>query len=120
MNVKGGKFARDNVEERDKFISKAKKEIKFLTVKEVGTSREGEREPVLLFRGKKVCQLAFSKVAFFSQYRFGKDGRSIFKPIDSDSLQVAYDWLTQRVQEIEDQLQKSQNVNQSKKVPQNE
>jgi hypothetical protein len=98
------KFARDNVVARDIFIKRVKKDCAFITIKNVKTSKPDELEPVILFRAKKICQLAFSKVAFFSQYRFEKSGRSIFKPVDQNGLDEAFDWVTNRVQEIEDAL----------------
>ena len=98
------KFARDNVVARDIFIKRVKKDCAFITIKNVKTSKPDELEPVILFRAKKICQICFSKVAYFSQYRFGKDGKTIVKPTDDTMLQDCYDWVTNRVQEIEDAL----------------
>ena len=96
------KFDRNNLEETGKFLEKCKKEIAFCTIKPVKTSKKDEMESQILFRGKKICQICRSKVAFFAQYRFEKSGRSIFKPVDQSGLDEAYDWTTNRVQEIED------------------
>ena len=96
------KYARDNLVETDKFIAKCKKEIKFCTIKPVKTSKKDEMENQVLFRGKKICQICRSKIAFFAQYRFEKSGRSIFKPVDQSGLDEAYDWLVQKVQSIQD------------------
>lgn len=98
------KFARDNVVARDIFIKRVQKDCAFITIKNVKTSKPDELEPVILFRAKKICQLAFSKVAFFSQYRFEKSGRSIFKPVDQNGLDECFDWVTGRIQQIEDSL----------------
>ena len=53
---------------------------------------------------KKICQICFSNVAYFSQYRFGADGKTIFKPTNQSEIDEAYDWTTNRVQELEDAL----------------
>lgn len=95
------KFDRNNLEETKKFLEKCKKEIAFCTIKPVKTSKEGELENQVMFRNKKICQICFSKVAYFSQYRFGKDGKTIVKPTDQNGLDECFDWTTGRVQEIE-------------------
>jgi len=97
-------FARDELTETNKFINKCKKEIAFCTIKPVKTSKKDEMENQVLFRGKKICQICFSKVAFFTQYRFEKNSRSIFKHTNQDELEQAYKWVVDRVQEIEDKI----------------
>ena len=96
------KYARGNLEETNKFLEKCKKEIAFCTIKPVKTSKEGELENQILFRNKKVAQICFSKVAYFSLYQFGATGKTIVKPTNQSEIDEAYDWIVQRVQSIQD------------------
>ena len=96
------KYARDNHEYRDAWIKKALKEIKFLEKKEVRTSKVGETEPILLFRKKKVLQLAHSAKGYFTGYIFKPGSRQIVRVTHDDEAQLLYDLLVTRVQEIED------------------
>jgi len=98
------KYARDDLDETNKFLKKCKREIAFCEIKPVKTSKEGELENQVLFRKKKICQICFSNVAYFSQYRFGADGKTIFKPTNQSELDEAYEWTVQRIQSIEDAL----------------
>ena len=104
-NKKQVKFERTDLMETNKFIKKCKKEIAFCTIKPVKTSKKDEVENQILFRNKKICQICFSKVAFFSQYRFEKNERSIFKPTNQAELNEAFAWVVARVQEIEDDFE---------------
>ena len=98
---KADKYDRNNHEFRDEWIKKALKEIAFLERENVRTSRPNETEPVLLFRKKKVMQLAHSKVAYFTAYCFQPGKRNIIKVTDDETSQLAYDWLIDRVQVLE-------------------
>ena len=98
------KFARSDLKETNKFIAKCKKEIAFCTIKPVKTSKEGELENQILFRNKKVAQICFSKVAYFSLYQFGAIGKTIVKPTNQSEIDEAYDWIISRIQSIEDSL----------------
>jgi len=102
----GSKFARDNHEFRDNWIKRAVKEIKFLEVKQVQTSKKNEYEPVLLFRKKKVLQLAHSAKGYFTGYLFKPGSRQIIRVTHDDEAQLLYDLLVTRVQEIEDGMDK--------------
>ena len=46
----GNKYARNNHDFRDKWLTKAMKEIAFLEIRETRTSRKDEYEPVVYFR----------------------------------------------------------------------
>ena len=98
------KFARDDLTETNKFLEKCKKEIAFCTIRPVKTSKEGELENQILFRNKKVAQICFSKVAYFSLYQFGAIGKTIVKPTNQSEIDEAYDWIISRNQSIEDSL----------------
>jgi len=98
-------FDREDLLETTLFLKRCKKEIAFCTIKPVKTSKKDEMENLILFRGKKICQICFSKVAFFSQYRFEKKSRSIFKPTNQIELDEAFAWVVARVQEIEDDFE---------------
>ena len=102
----GSKYARGNHDYRDKWLSKAVKEIAFLEVRETKTSRKDEYEPVLYFRKKKVLQCANSAKAFFTGYLFKPGSRQIVGVTDNDEAQLLYELLIQRVQEIEDGMDK--------------
>ena len=110
------KFARDDLTETNKFIAKCKKEIAFCTIKLVKTSKPDEMESQILFRGKKICQICFSKVAYFSQYRFGATEKTIVKPTDEVMLLDCYEWVVSRVQEIEDLIDAKVKAKAEKKV----
>ena len=100
----GSKFDRDNHEFRDNWIKRALKEIKFLEKKDVRTSKVGEKEPILLFRKKKVLQCAHSAKGYFTGYLFKPGSRQIIRVTHDDEAELLYELLVQRVQEIEDQL----------------
>ena len=100
------KYARGNHEYRDKWLSKAVKEIAFLEVLETKTSRKDEYEPVLYFRKKKVLQCAHSSKGYFTGYLFKPGSRQIVLVTDDDESQLLYDLLVTRVQEIEDGMDK--------------
>jgi len=100
----GSKFDRDNLGETKKFLEKCKKEIAFCTIRPVKTSKEGELENQILFRNKKVAQICFSKVAYFSLYQFGATGKTIVKPTNQSEIDEAYDWIISGIQSIEDSL----------------
>ena len=102
----GSKYARDNHSYRDKWIARALKEIKFLEIKQVQTSKKNEYEPVLLFRKKKVLQLAHSTKGYFTGYLFKPGSRQIIRVTHDDESQLLYDLLVTRVQEIEDGMDK--------------
>ena len=104
-NKKQVEFDRDDLTETNNFLKKCKKEIAFCTIKPVKTSKKDEMENLILFRNKKICQICFSKVAFFTQYRFEKKGRSIFKPTNQDEIDQAYGWVINRVQKLEDDFE---------------
>jgi len=101
-NKKQVKFDRADLMETNIFLKKCKKMIAFCTIKPVKTSKKDEVENQVLFRNKKICQICFSKVAFFTQYRFEKKGRSIYKPTNQLELNEAFEWVVARVQELED------------------
>ena len=103
---KEGKFDRNDHTFRDNWIKRALKEIKFLEVKQVQTSKKNEYEPVLLFRKKKVLQLAHSKKGYFTGYLFKPGSRQIVRVTHDDEAQLLYDLLVTRVQEIEDGIDK--------------
>lgn len=113
----GSKFYRNNLDETNKFLEKCKKEIAFCTIKPVKTSKKDEMENQVLFRNKKVCQICFSKVAYFTQYQFGATGKTIFKPTSQSELDEAYDWTTNRVQELEDALNNKEQKKTATKKP---
>ncbi len=46
-------------------------------------------------------QLAHSSVAYFSAYCFQPGKRNIIKVTDDETSQLAYDWLIDRVQVLE-------------------
>lgn len=96
------KYDRNDHTFRDNWIKKALKEIKFLEKKEVRTSKVGETEPILLFRKKKVLQLAHSAKAYFTGYLFKPGSRQIIRVTHDDEAELLYELLVQRVQEIED------------------
>ncbi len=102
----GSKFDRDNHEFRDNWIKRALKEIKFLEVKQVQTSKKNEYEPVLLFRKKKVLQCAHSAKGYFTGYLFKPGSRQIIRVTHDDEAELLYELLVQRVQEIEDGMDK--------------
>ena len=77
IKKEANKYERNDHTFRDNWIKRALKEIKFLEVKQVQTSKKNEYEPVLLFRKKKVMQLAHSKVAYFTAYCFQPGKRNI-------------------------------------------
>jgi len=78
------KYARNNHDFRDKWLTKALKEIAFLEVRETKTSRKDEFEPVLYFRKKKVLQLANSNKTYFKGYLFKPGSRQIIGVTDDD------------------------------------
>jgi len=96
------KYARDDLDETNKFLKKCKREIAFCTIKPVKTSKEGELENEILFRNKKVARVCFSKIAYFALYQFGAIGKTIVKPTNQSEIDEAYDWIVQRVQSIQD------------------
>ena len=100
------KYNRDNHEFRDAWIKKALKEIAFLEVRETKTSRKGETEPCLFFRKAKLLQLAHSKKGYFTGYLYKPSSRQIIRVTHDDESQLLYELLVQRVQEIEDLLDK--------------
>jgi len=102
----GSKFDRNDLTFRDNWIKRALKEIKFLEVKQVQTSKKNEYEPVLLFRKKKVLQLAHSAKGYFTGYLFKPGSRQIVRVTHDDESQLLYDLLVTRVQEIEDGMDK--------------
>ena len=102
----GSKYSRNNHDFRDKWLTRALKEIKFLEVKQVQTSKKNEYEPVLLFRKKKVLQLAHSAKGYFTGYLFKPGSRQIIRVTHDDEAELLYQLLTQRVQEIEDLVDK--------------
>ena len=102
----GSKYARNNHDYRDKWLSKAVKEIAFLEVREIQTSRKDELEPVLYFRKKKVLQLAHSNKGYFTGYLFKPGSRQIIRVTHDDEAKLLYELLIQRVQEIEDGMDK--------------
>jgi len=89
----GSKFDRDNHEFRDNWIKRALKEIKFLEKKEVRTSKVGETEPILLFRKKKVLQLAHSAKGYFTGYLFKPESRQIVRVTHDDEAELLYQLL---------------------------
>jgi len=99
------KFDRNNHDFRDKWLSKAVKEIAFLEVRETKTSRKDEYEPVIYFRKKKVLQCAHSAKCYFTGYVFKPDSRQIVGVTD-DEAQLLYEMLVTRIQEIEDGMDK--------------
>lgn len=76
----------------------------------VRTSRPNETEPVLLFRKKKVLQCAHSAKAYFTGYLYKPGSRQIVKVTD-DEAQLPYDLLIQRIQSIEDLVDKPKKSN---------
>jgi len=102
----GSKFDRNDLTFRDNWIKRALKEIKFLEVKQVQTSKKNEYEPVLLFRKKQVLQLAHSAKGYFTGYLFKPGSRQIVRVTHDDESQLLYDLLVTRVQEIEDGMDK--------------
>jgi len=100
------KFARNNHDFRDKWLSKAVKEIAFLEIRETKTSRKDEFEPVLYFRKKKVLQCAHSAKCYFTGYVFKPGSRQIVGVTDDDEAQLLYEMLVTRIQEIEDGMDK--------------
>jgi len=114
------KYDRDDHTFRDNWIKRALKEIKFLEKKEVRTSKVEETEPVLLFRKKKVLQLARSRVAYFSAYCFQPGKRNIIKVTDDKTSKLAYDWLIDRVQVLENGITEKPKKPKTKKKPKTE
>ena len=102
----GSKFDRNGLTFRDNWIKRALKEIKFLEVLQVQTSKKNEYETVLLFRKKKVLQLAHSAKGYFTGYLFKPGSRQIVRVTHDDESQLLYDLLVTRVQEIEDGMDK--------------
>ena len=100
------KYDRNDHTFRDKWLTKAMKEIAFLEIRETRTSRKDEYEPVVYFRKKKVLQLAHSSKGYFTGYLFKPSSRQIVGVRDDDEAKLLYQLLTQRVQEIEDLLDK--------------
>ena len=100
------KFDRNNHDFRDKWLSKAVKEIAFLEVRETKTSRKDEYEPVIYFRKKKVLQCAHSAKGYFTGYLFKPGSSQIVRVTHDDEAQLLYDLLVARVQEIEDGMDK--------------
>ncbi len=114
------KFERNDHTFRDNWIKRALKEIKFLEVKHVKTSKENETEPILLFRKKKIMQLAHSSVAYFSAYCFSPGKINIIKVTDDETSQLAYGWLIDRVQVLENGITEKPTKPRTKKMPKTE
>ena len=102
----GSKYARNDHDFRDKWLTRAMKEIAFLEVREIQASRKDEFEPCLFFRKKKVLQCAHSSKGYFTGYLYKPRSRQIILVTDDDEAQLLYELLVQRVQEIEDLLDK--------------
>ena len=96
-----GEFARDDHTFRDAWLKNVMKEFKEIKIKETKTSRPDEFEPVLVYRNKKVLQLAHSKVAFFTEYCFEKGKRSILKVKSNEDATQVLGWLKARIVEID-------------------